>query len=128
MLFQDKTHACQSCADDHTGPLTDARLSKIELCIFNSHLGGHDGKLRRAVHALKFFGKDIGRRIEILDLAGKTGGELGGIKSGDIGNATTALGDSIPKGFFPEADRRDDPQARDNDSAVPGARHRSILI
>ena len=67
----------------------------------------------------------ISRRIKVFDLAGKVGGELGGVKRGDIGNAALAFGNGIPKGFFPETDRRDDPQARNDDSAVPGARHRS---
>jgi len=55
------------------------------------------------------------------------GGELRGVKRGDVWKHRFGRWRWSPKSLFPEATDETTPQARNDNSAVPGLVHRSIL-
>ena len=72
----------------------------------------------KSIHAARLFRRQVITDIEILDLAANLHGEGGNIETGNARN-TRAAGENILPGLFDAiADRRDDPQAGDDNSTT----------
>ena len=81
---------CSSSVAMPPMPLTDedadagaVRVGDVQAGVLHGHLGGGDGELDEAVHALGLFAVQIVVRVEALDLGGDARGDGGAVEIRD---------------------------------------------
>src|SRR5262249_8080298 len=88
--------------------------------------GAGQGHLDEARHFLQFFFLDPAVRVEILDFAGDTAVEAGGVKACDAGDAAHTGDEILPAFFGADAESADQADTGYDDAASHGLTHRVL--
>ena len=78
---------------------------------------GGQAEVDERVHVTRFLGREIVFDVEALDLAGEAAGEGRGVELGDVGDAGAAREQVLPAFGDAVADRADQAEAGDDDTA-----------
>ena len=102
-------------------------LSRVEICILQSHLSGGVGQLRVPRQTLGFpFGVHVLQRVKILHFTGNPTFEFGRVEGGDWADTAPACQDGFPECFDTNSVRGNNSDSS-NDDAISSNHFRPLF-